>query len=304
MSHTPLLSIGLPVYNGARFVRQAIDSMLGQTFGDFELLISDNASTDETEAICREYAARDGRVKYFRNQVNVGATKNFNKVFNLSSGRYFKWIANDDEYDPAYLESCIGVMEKDPGIALCHSKTKRIDVEGNVIGHYGLRIGSDSRDPVERFRELLMVEHACFQIFGVMRRNILKRTNLFGSYSGADRVLIAETSLYGRHHEVPEFLFLRRSHPHESRMLFPDRNSRIAWFDPAKAGRIVFSEWRILKEYYLAVRRSNLLNREKLKCYVFISMLGKKNWRDLAHDVKSAGKKFTSRTMPFHQSLK
>jgi glycosyltransferase involved in cell wall biosynthesis len=87
----PRLSIGMPVFNGEKYLKEALDSILAQTYSDFELLISDNASTDRTEQICREYAAKDRRIRYYRNEKNIGAPKNFNRVFELSSGKYFRW---------------------------------------------------------------------------------------------------------------------------------------------------------------------------------------------------------------------
>lgn len=290
----PLLSVGLPVYNGERYVKEALDSILAQTFTDYELIISDNASSDGTQDICRSYEARDRRITYFRNKDNLGAARNFNNVLSLSRGKYFKWIANDDLYEPGCLEKCISVLERDSSFAASYPKTRRIDELGNDLGRYELELDASSEDPAERFSELILKNHACFQIFAVMRRDILDRTGRFGNYSGADRVLISEVSLYGRFHEVPEYLFLRRSHPHESRMLFPERNLRVAWFDPSRAGKIVFSEWRILKEYLDSVRRSPLPLKKKAACYLFIGRLFKKNLRPLAHDLKSAGRQVIS----------
>ncbi|MBD2214537.1 glycosyltransferase family 2 protein [Nostoc linckia FACHB-104] len=97
------LSIGLPVYNGKKFIRESIDCILNQTFQDFELIISDNASTDNTEKICREYAAKDNRIRYYRNAKNIGCARNFHRAFELSTGEYFKWVAYDDLHAPEYL---------------------------------------------------------------------------------------------------------------------------------------------------------------------------------------------------------
>ena len=99
----PRVSIGLPVYNGENFLEFALDSILGQTFQDFELIISDNASTDATESICRRYAAKDSRIRYYRNPNNQGAAQNYNRVFALARGEYFKWAAHDDVCKPNYL---------------------------------------------------------------------------------------------------------------------------------------------------------------------------------------------------------
>src|SRR4051794_21589581 len=114
MRSTPTLTIGLPVFNGARFVQETIDSVLAQTFTDFELLISDNASTDETEAIARSAADGDGRITYRRNEVNVGLARNLNLLVPLATGRLFKWAAADDVLRPTYLERCVATIDADP----------------------------------------------------------------------------------------------------------------------------------------------------------------------------------------------
>ncbi len=123
----PRVSVGLPVYNGENFIKDALDSILAQTFEDFELIISDNASTDGTQQICRQYTSKDQRIRYIRNDGNIGASKNFNQVFELSSGEYFKWIAHDDLCAPEFLERCVEVLDQDPSIVLCFARPKAID---------------------------------------------------------------------------------------------------------------------------------------------------------------------------------
>ena len=96
----PRVSIGLPVYNGDNYLAETLDSILAQTFTDFELIISDNGSTDRTEAICRRYAAQDHRVRYVRNPSNLGAARNYKRAFELARGEYFKWNGHDDPLAP------------------------------------------------------------------------------------------------------------------------------------------------------------------------------------------------------------
>jgi glycosyltransferase involved in cell wall biosynthesis len=115
-----LVSIGMPVCNGAKFITEALDSILNQTFENFELIVSDNASTDETGKICREYMAKDSCIRYYRSKQNFGAAWNFNHVFKLSSGKYFKWAAHDDVIAPDFPLKCVEVLERDPSVVLCH----------------------------------------------------------------------------------------------------------------------------------------------------------------------------------------
>ncbi|HMB96546.1 MAG TPA: glycosyltransferase family A protein, partial [Tepidisphaeraceae bacterium] len=130
MSIRPKVSIGMPVRNGQRFIRQAIDSLLAQTFTNFELIICDNASTDSTEAICREYASRDSRVRYFRNSRNLGPAGNHNKCVDLSQGDYFRWHAHDDMCAPDYLEKCVECLDHNPDVVIAYPRTLIVDEEG------------------------------------------------------------------------------------------------------------------------------------------------------------------------------
>jgi glycosyltransferase involved in cell wall biosynthesis len=203
----------MPVFNGEKYLEETLESILAQTYTDFELIISDNASTDRTEQICLGYASKDARIRYYRNERNVGAPNNYNRVFKLSSSRYFKWAAYDDLLAPTYMKKCVDVLDKDPSVVLCHSKTGRIDEHGAVVGNYDHTMRIDSQKPHERFGDLISILDPCWPIFGVMHRNILGMTPLHGSYMHADRNLLAEISLYGRMYEIPEYLFLRRDHP-------------------------------------------------------------------------------------------
>jgi glycosyltransferase involved in cell wall biosynthesis len=120
---TPLVSIGLPVYNGQRFLAQALDSLLGQTLGDLEIVISDNGSTDRTAEICSRYAARDARIRYIRQESNRGAVWNFNFVALQARGQYFRWASANDFCDPRLLEKCVGMLRSDAGAVLCYGRT-------------------------------------------------------------------------------------------------------------------------------------------------------------------------------------
>ena len=117
---TPLVSIGIPVYNGARFIRQALDHLLAQTYTHLELVICDNASTDDTGAICQAYAARDARVRYYRNPTNVGLINNFRLAVARSTGTYFTWDAADDRKPPTAVEACVRALQAQPAAVMVH----------------------------------------------------------------------------------------------------------------------------------------------------------------------------------------
>ncbi len=135
-SPSPRVSIGLPVYNGGRFLAATLDSLLAQSLCDFELIISDSASTDETQDLCHAYAARDPRVRYFPNfpnRANLGAGHNYRRVVELSRGELFEWAGADDPCEPAYLARCVEILDADPRVAPAYPRARFIDEEGNVL---------------------------------------------------------------------------------------------------------------------------------------------------------------------------
>jgi glycosyltransferase involved in cell wall biosynthesis len=263
----PPLTVGLPVYNGAQFVGMAIESILAQTYKDFELLISDNASADSTEAICRTYVEKDNRVRYVRNKTNIGAAPNYNRLLEASESPYFKWAAHDDVLVPEYLARCIEVLDHRPSVVVCHTETVYIDEDGATCGTFDDRLDLCSPRPHERYRDYLFRPYPrCNAIFGVIRMTALRQTPLFGSYSSSDRVLLGELALRGEIYRVPEPLFLRRDHPHQAWKANPTRESREAWFDPARKGKITFPSWRLLLEHARAVMRVPMDGYERLLC--------------------------------------
>ena len=262
------LSIGLPVYNGENYLASALDSLLKQSFADFELIISDNASTDRTAEICRVFAASDGRIRYHRNETNIGAARNYNQTLALARGEYFKWASHDDVCHSEFLQKCIATLDTRSDIVLCHSRSQGIGARGDVKGYYGEEIAFDQAQPAQRLWQVISRPHVCIAVFGVMRRDVLLRTIRHGDWVGADRNLLAELSLYGKIGLLPEFLFQRREHPDASIHKFEDESERLAWFDPALAGTVSYPTWRRLQEYLKAVVRSPLASAEKLACYV------------------------------------
>ncbi len=229
----PHVSLGLPVYNGARYLRQTLDAVLAQTWQDFELIICDNASTDATEAICRDYAAQDQRIHYHRNAQNLGAAPNYNRTFALSHGHYFKWVAHDDLCAPEYLSHGVRILDRHPDVVLCHAQTVFIDSDGQTLRFDPIhrrffdRSGRGYREPeflpnldaaapVTRYNEVLLHMRWCFEVFGLIRANVLQQTSLIGPYYGSDKVLLAELSLMGRFTQLLEPLFFRRCHTEQS----------------------------------------------------------------------------------------
>jgi glycosyltransferase involved in cell wall biosynthesis len=282
MNTTPLVSVGLFVYNGERYLEEALHSILSQTFTDFELIISDNASTDRTGAIAETYARGDNRIRYHRSEKNMGAGWNARRVYELATGKYFKWAAVDDLVEPDLLRRCVEVLESDPVCVVAYASTKEVDENGTFIKNYVTPMKADSADPVARFREMLLISSWCYQIFGVMRMSALRRIPPQGMYVNGDGVLLARMSLLGRFYEIPEHLFISRHHSAQSIKTLPmrlkqSRRIRLTnrycalpppeWWDPAKARALTFPEFRLLLEYFLSIYRASLTFGEKLRCY-------------------------------------
>jgi len=288
------VTIGLPVRNGENYLGEALDSITAQTHENLLVIISDNASTDRTEDICRNYADSDPRIVYHRLEENIGGANNFNRVFNLSNSPYFKWACHDDVIAPNFLESCLAVLEEEPSVVLCASRTDRIDDEGRVTGTYEhrMRLGSDK--PHVRFGDLLDMDHPVWPIFGVFRSEVLAKTPLIASYVGSDRNLLAEVGLRGRIHELAEPLFFRRDHPGASTRVFRKHSNglkkhdeRLEWFDPSSSVKVLLPYWRRCREYRASVVRTPLPWAEKIRCYLAIgSWLRKEGLRLMASDLE------------------
>lgn len=288
LTREPCLTIGLPVYNGERHLRSALDSILAQSFADFEVIISDNASTDGTEAICRSYLAKDNRVRYYRNDANLGVSRNFNLTFERASGRYFKWAAADDVLEPDYLACCIHVLDGDPGVVLCHSQIRIIDDMGRAVADYRYREGyAGQARPNHRLRDVLAEDRWCFEIFGVVRSVDMRATRLLAGFVGSDRIFRAELALRGRYAIVPEFLFLNRDHPGRASRALPVHHMRGALFNPALAGRRIVPHWRILLEYARCVGRAPVGRHERVACYASLHrwLTQHQNWARLVADL-------------------
>jgi len=183
-SAPPRVTVGLPVYNGERYLAEAIDSLLTQTFTDFELIICDNASTDRTEAIGREYAARDSRVRYCRNRVNIGLYPNFNLVRGMARGEFFKWLAHDDVCSPAYLERCVEALDAAPGASMAYTRATAIGPDGQPAPEFDWAEAEqyDDAKPEARFGRFVAGfdhsvaagrQHVGLYVFGLIRMSAL-----------------------------------------------------------------------------------------------------------------------------------
>jgi len=280
----PRVTIGLPVYNGDAFLAAAIDSLLAQTYRDFELIISDNASTDGTEAICRDRAARDPRIRYHRSATNRGAMWNFNVVVELARGEYFKWAAHDDRHEPTYIERCVEALDRHPDVVLACTQLVDID-ENEARKDVDVPVLAwDSPRPNVRFRALANPHHRCESVFGLIRTGVLRRTMLISDYAGCDRVLLAQIALAGKFYEVPEVLFLHREHKKRSTKEYKSEQTRTAWFNPARAGKPDVPHVRMLRGYANVIRGAAVPWTDKFACFAMLVPWSIRNrpglWKD------------------------
>lgn len=260
---TPLASIGLPVYNGEAYLEEAIESLLGQSHGHLELIISDNASTDRTEAICREAADRDPRVRYIRQPENIGAPRNWNAVAREARGEYFKWASANDHCAPDLLEKCIAELEADPGMVLCYGRTQLVDENDEPIEVYEDDRGIEQERPSARFSLALGIGLNNAQQ-GVIRTSTLMRTGLDRPFPAGDVALMAELSLLGTFRLLDDVLLYRR---HGDRtftsMLDPVALHRI--FDPSATGPMRLKRARYYWDVMGSALRAPIPWREKLR---------------------------------------
>jgi len=261
-----LVSIGMPVYNGAEYLRPALDSLLAQDYENFELIISDNHSTDSTQEICLDYVARDKRICYLRNEMNLGAKYNFNRVFELSQGEYFMWHAHDDLREPNYLSSCLEIMEMDLNVILCCSSTL-LNEDGNLreseedFNTVGMSIN-------RRFRKILW-NNTCSSIYGLIRSSALKKTELFKDTVSSDNLLLAELSLLGEFNQLPLFLFNEKI---KRRNIFQRIDGMLDLYLPNRDRYIYLPFIKLAIEHWKLVQNSQLDKKEKFIGFLDVSL--------------------------------
>ena len=264
---SPTIAIGLPVHNGEEYLEGAIASLLRQSFSDFELIISDNCSTDGTENICRHFCSQDDRVHYFRNDRNIGAAANFNKVFHLSQGEYFAWANHDDLWEREYLQRCLEALENAPEAVLAYTRSRMIDEAGKEVVTLLHDLDLDAEKASSRLRRFHdhvlkfntkgnwddhIGEGLWIPVYGLMRRATLVKTALIGDYISSDTVLLEELLLSGPFVEIDQVLFCKRDHPARSMRASEAYDDRVVWFTGRKpTTRFLFPMWRIFRERLL-----------------------------------------------------
>jgi glycosyltransferase involved in cell wall biosynthesis len=270
MTKVPRLSVGLPVYNGANYLAESIEALLGQRFGDFELIISDNASNDETADICQRYSRQDDRIRYHRQPQNLGLAPNHNFVVDQARAELFKWASNDDLYARELLARCVAALDEHPDVVLAHSWTAMIDPAGTVTEAFRYPLATSAPRAADRFRSLLF-DSGGDDDGGVIRTAVLRGIAPKGSYHHADRTTIAELALHGPFYQVPDWLYFRRDHPGRAEHVGATVRSRCAIYEPRRSSRLRNPVARLYAEYIAAyasmIHRAPLTPAERRECY-------------------------------------
>jgi glycosyltransferase involved in cell wall biosynthesis len=261
----PTVTVALPVYNGEAFLEEALDGLLAQSYTDFELLISDNASSDATASICATYADRDPRIRYLRQATNIGAVPNHNLLVGLARGRYFKWVGHDDLFEPELLRRCVEGLESHPEAVLANVWDGVVDAQGRRAAAPYLLDAANSQAHL-RFRSLLR-EDGGNDVYGLIRTDRLRGIHPMGSFLHADRAFVAELILNAPFHHVEEVLYFRREHPGRTSHA-PRARDVVTRLDPARAKHSVARLYlAYVADLFASVRRARLTTRERLLCW-------------------------------------
>lgn len=257
MADAPLVSVGVPVYNGAATIARALDSLLAQDLQDMEVIVCDNASSDATREICAEYAARDPRITLYRNDRNLGLAGNFNRTFELARGRYFKWATHDDWHAPESLRLTAKALDENPAASLCATGVSLVDE--NEVEFDRWVPPAELEDPVPRVRTdwLIRTLGETHPMYGLLRSSALGRTHRMRSFVGSDRTLLAELSLLGPFAQVPDVM-----HYYTVSAARHDYRPSL-WYDPANADRLPTRTWRLIYEHLAVVGRADLSAGQK-----------------------------------------
>ena len=287
------MTIGLPVFNGERYIEETLDSIQAQTFRDWELVLCDNASTDRTPEICAERAARDPRIRVFRNRSNIGGDRNYNRCFELSRGEYFFGIGADDVVEPEYLTRTVAAMDAHPEAVFCHTRSHRMDPDGRPLDPYPPRVFSASRRPSVRFREAILDTDQIFVCLGVLRASALRKTPMLKPHPYSDSFLQAQLALLGPFFEIPEFLFRRRHHGPTISIY-----DRAPWCSPELQSAAYFPHWRRIREYFIAAAEApgGLIEKVRSLAVVLRYSFRAKNASRLLRDLRMAARRLILRT--------
>jgi glycosyltransferase involved in cell wall biosynthesis len=285
----------MPVYNAERTVSGALESLLGQTFGDFELVVSDNASTDGTPDVLARYSALDRRIRLIRQPRNIGANPNYSAVARCARGAYFKWASSNDWCAPTLLERCVAVLERNADAVLAFSRTKLFVDTPDRGEEYAEDFALPNESAAERFVALSLRLKLNNVMNGVIRASALRRTRLVEPYYGADVVLMGHLALLGKFVMVPEALYFRQMDRATATKLKSKEEVRLHHF-PVRDVRSLFQTWRRFAGWYRVVLAAPIPLAEKQRALRHVTRLFRWGRWDLASDLHEAARYFFRRS--------
>lgn len=255
VARAPLVSIGLPVFNGAAWLERTLESLRTQSVDDLELIISDNASVDSTASLCRRYASIDSRIKVIRNATNIGANRNYLAVLDAARGRYFKWAACGDHCAPNFLECCLEILEARPDVAVAAPRSFLMTNGLESATPYSDDFDLLQEDPAERFIAMCERMRLNNAMNGVIRRSALQQALPMGTFWGSDILLMAELALLGKFALTAERVFYRRMAIDTATILRSDAEIQ-AHIDPVHPSARTWQQWEYSARLLHIVARS------------------------------------------------
>jgi glycosyltransferase involved in cell wall biosynthesis len=277
----------MPAYNGEATIGASIEALLAQTFGEFELIVSDNASTDSTADIVQALAAKDARIRYVRQPENLGVNGNYSFVARAARGEYLKWASASDWCAPTFLERCLALLEREPSAVLAASRTRLFEGDISNARDYPDDVEILDDSPLDRFVHLIRAMRLNNAMNGLIRLTALRRTRLIESYQSADLVLMGRLALLGKFLLVKEPLFYRRMEAATSTAL-QDADAVRRYHHPRMGARASFQRWKQHAGWFRAVASAPMPPRERARALALVARRIYWDKRALADDLREA----------------
>jgi glycosyltransferase involved in cell wall biosynthesis len=296
MSVIPKISIGMPAYNSGATIRASIESLLGQSFGDFELIVSDNASTDATRDIVESLAQQDCRIRYVCHPENIGANLNYSSVARAARGEYFKWASSSDWCARTFLARCLISLEQNDDAVLAAPRTRLFAGDLTTATDYMHDIEILDSSALARVVELTSNLRLNNAVNGVIRMEALRHTRLIDLFYGADVVLMGHLAMLGKIIRVDEFLYYRRMEVATATAL----QDPVAWRKhhyPELSARVLFQSWKQWFGWMRACMATPMSVTERTQVLNYLAQMCYWDRRSLMNDVQGAFQYATQRVL-------
>lgn len=284
MTKLPRISIGMPAYNAAATIGAAIAALLAQSFGDFELIVSDNASTDATRDVAEDLARRDGRIRYIRHPVNIGANLNYSHAFKCARGEFFKWASSSDWCAPTFLERCLQALLPRADAVLAAPRTRLFEGDPSSFRDYAHDIEILDDTPSQRLSHLMSALHLNNAVNGLIRSAALRGTDLIAPYIGADVVLMGHLALLGKILRVDEGLYYRRMEVSTSTAL-QDADAKRRHHYPKMSARTLFQASKRYWGWLRSATAAPMSVAERWRVYRYVARIIFWGRRELLDDL-------------------